>query len=158
MSAAEPGTVLVTGGAGFVGSHVCDRLLAEGHRVVAADDLTTGRIANLAEARSYGKAFSFENVDIRADVLDALFRRYRPEVVMHLAAQPSVAVSTRDPLYDADVNILGTINLLACAARAGTRKLVFATSGGTIYGEPRRLPVKETALAGSHPRSPYGAS
>ena len=154
----EAGAVLVTGGAGFIGSHLCDRLLAEGRRVVAADDLTTGRIANLAEARSYGKAFSFENLDIRADVLDALFRRYRPEVVMHLAAQPSVSVSNRDPQYDADVNVLGTINLLSCAARAGTRKVVFATSGGTIYGEPRRLPVKETALAGSHPRSPYGIS
>ena len=157
MSAEEP-PVLVTGGAGFIGSHLCDRLLAEGRRVVAADDLTSGRIANLAEARSYGKAFSFENVDIRADVLDALFQRYRPDVVMHLAAQPSVPGSMRDPLYDADVNVLGTINLLACAARAGTRKVVFATSGGTIYGEPRRIPVKETALAGSHPRSPYGVS
>jgi UDP-glucose 4-epimerase len=158
VSASGDGTILVTGGAGFIGSHLCDRLLAEGRRVVAADDLSTGRIAHLAEARSYGKEFSFENLDIRSDVIEALFERYHPEVVMHLAAQPSVSVSVRDPLFDADVNVLGTLNVLSCALRSGTRKVVFATSGGTIYGEPRRVPVKETALAGAHPRAPYGVS
>jgi len=136
-----PGSVLVTGAAGFVGSHLCDRLLAENRRVIAVDDLSGGRIANLAEARGYGKEFSFEHLDLRADGLGAVLDRHRPEVVMHLAAQASVGVSTKDPLFDADVNVLGTINLLQGAVRAGTRKIVYSASGGTLYGEPRRLPV-----------------
>jgi len=86
-------TVLVTGGAGFIGSHLCDRLLAEGHRVVAVDDLSTGRIANLSEARGYGNEFTFFNMDVRADGLVSLFERHRPEVVMHVAAQASVSAS-----------------------------------------------------------------
>jgi UDP-glucose 4-epimerase len=158
VSEEADGTVLVTGAAGFVGSHVCDRLLAEGRRVVAIDDLSSGKIANLAEARSYGKQFSFEHLDIRAEGLQALFERHRPEAVMHLAAQPSVRVSTQDPLFDADVNVLGTINVLQGAVRTEVRKIVFAASGGTIYGEPRRLPAKETGVAGSRPLSPYGVS
>ena len=158
MSEEAEGTVLVTGAAGFVGSHLCDRLLAEGRRVVAIDDLSSGTIANLAEARSYGKRFSFEHLDVRAEGLLSLFERHRPEVVMHLAAQPSVKVSVSDPLFDADVNVLGTINVLQCAVRTEVRKIVYAASGGTIYGEPRRLPVKEPAAAGGRPLSPYGVS
>ena len=159
MSSSEgSGTVLVTGAAGFVGSHVCDRLLAEGRRVIALDDLTSGRIANLGEARSYGKDFSFEHFDIRAEGLGALFERHHPEVVMHLAAQSSVNVSNENPALDAEINILGTLNLLRCAIDSGTRKIVYAASGGTIYGEQRRLPVKETAAPGSRPLSPYGLS
>ena len=152
------GTVLVTGAAGFVGSHLCDRLLAEGRRVVGIDDLSSGKIANLAESRSYGKQFGFEHLDVRAEGLLSLFERHRPEVVMHLGAQASVSVSTKDPLFDADVNVLGTLNVLQCAVRGGARKIVYAASGGTVYGEPRRLPAKETAAAGSHPTSPYGLS
>ena len=155
---AEGGTILVTGAAGFVGSHVCDRLLAEGRRVIAVDDLSTGRIANLAEARSYGKEFSFEHLDIRADALAALFERHQPDVVMHLAAQSSVSVAGKDPRLDADVNIIGTINVLRCAVASETRKIVYAASGGTVYGEQRRLPAKETAAAGSRPLSAYGVS
>ena len=152
------GTIVVTGAAGFVGSHVCDRLLAEGRRVIAVDDLSTGRIANLAEARSYGKEFSFEHLDIRADALASLFERHRPEVVMHLAAQSSVNVSSQDPRLDADVNILGTLNVIRSALQAETRKIVYAASGGTVYGEPRRLPVKETGATGGRPLSAYGVS
>jgi UDP-glucose 4-epimerase len=158
VSEEAEGTILVTGAAGFVGSHLCDRLLAEGRRVVAIDDLSSGTIANLAEARSYGKQFNFEHLDVRAEGLLSLFERHRPEVVMHLAAQSSVKVSISDPLFDADVNVLGTINVLQSAVRAEVRKIVFAASGGTIYGEPRRLPVKETAAAGGRPLSPYGVS
>lgn len=158
MSRSGGGTILVTGAAGFVGSHVCDRLLAEGRRVIAVDDLSSGRIANLGEARSYGKEFSFEHLDIRADALASLFERHQPEVVMHLAAQSSVTVSSQDPRKDADVNILGTINVLRCALASGTRKIVYAASGGTVYGEQRRLPAKETAAPAGRPLSAYGVS
>jgi UDP-glucose 4-epimerase len=151
-------THLVTGGAGFIGSHLCDRLLAEGHRVVAVDDLSTGRIANLSEARSYGKEFTFFNMDLRAKGLLPLFERHRPEVVMHLGAQASVPVSMEDPMHDASVNVMGSLNVLECARRTGARKVVYAASGGTLYGDPRKLPVKETALGGARPVSPYGVS
>jgi UDP-glucose 4-epimerase len=151
-------TFLVTGGAGFVGSHLCDRLLAEGHRVVAVDDLSTGRIANLSEARGYGKEFTFFNMDLRADGLLQLFERHRPEVVMHLGAQAAVSTSMEKPALDASVNVMGSLNVLECARRTGSRKVVYAGSGGTLYGEPRKLPVKETALGGARPLSPYGVS
>jgi UDP-glucose 4-epimerase len=151
-------TYLVTGGAGFIGSHLCDRLLAEGHRVIAVDDLSTGRIANLSESRGYGKEFTFFNMDLRADGLLSLFERHRPEVVMHLGAQSSVAVSMDDPVRDASVNAMGSLNVLECARRSGTRKVVYAASGGTLYGDPRKLPVKETALGAGRPVSPYGVS
>jgi UDP-glucose 4-epimerase len=149
-------TILVTGGAGFIGSHLCDRLLAEGHRVVAVDDLSTGRIANLTEARGYGNEFTFFNMDVRAEGLLSLFERHHPEVVMHVAAQAAVSSSVEDPVRDASINVMGLLNLLQCCARTGVRKVVYAASGGTLYGEPRRLPVKETASG--RPVSPYGIS
>ena len=148
----------MTGGAGFIGSHLCDRLLAEGKRVVAVDDLSHGRIANLAEARSYGPEFTFYNMDIRADGLGTLFDRHRPEVVMHLAAQSGVRPSLLDPSNDASINVLGLLNVLECAAASGVRRVVFTSSGGTIYGQPKKLPVKESARKGSRPASPYGIS
>jgi UDP-glucose 4-epimerase len=137
---------------------VADRLLAEGHRVIAVDDLSLGRIANLGEARGYGKEFTFLNMDIRAEGLIGLFERHKPEVVMHLAAQPGVRPSMEDPTHDASVNVMGLLNVLECCARSGVIKVVFASSGGTIYGEPKKVPVKETSAAASHPLSPYGIS
>ena len=156
--APSKGTALVTGAAGFIGSHVCDRLLADGYRVFGVDDLSVGKIANLAEARAYGKDFQFYNLDVQTEGMRAVLQKHRPEVVMHLAAQSGVRPSLEDPGLDAQINILGTLNLLEGAAGAGTRKIVYAASGGTLYGEPRRLPIKETALSGSHPQSPYGIS
>jgi UDP-glucose 4-epimerase len=149
-------TYLVTGGGGFIGSHLCDRLLAEGKRVVAVDDLTSGKIANLAEARAYGHQFAFHTIDVRSGGLRAIFEQYHPEVVMHLAAQASVSVSVKDPEHDASVNILGLLNVLESAAATGTRKVVFAASGGTLYGEARALPVKESMRGRNRPSSPYG--
>lgn len=149
-------TMLVTGGAGFIGSHVCDRLLAEGHRVIAVDDLSTGHIANLMEARGYGKAFTFFNMDVRAEGLLPLFERYRPEVVVHLAAQAGVRPSLADPVHDASVNVMGFLNVMECAVRTGVRKVVYTASGGTMYGEPKKLPVRETSSG--RPLSPYGIS
>ncbi len=151
-------TFLVTGGAGFLGSHLCDRLLAEGHRVVAVDDLSTGRIANMTEARGYGKEFTFFNMDVRGEGLLQLFERHRPEIVMHLAAQAGVRPSLDAPAFDAGVNLMGSLNVLDCAVRTGARKVVYAASGGTIYGEPRKVPVKESAAGASKPLSPYGIS
>jgi UDP-glucose 4-epimerase len=149
-------TFLVTGGAGFIGSHLCDRLLAEGKRVVAVDDLSRGRIANLVVARGYGKRFTLHNIDVRLEELRTVFERHRPEVVMHLAAQPSIVASLSDPATDASANVMGLLNVLECAAATGTRKVVFAASGLTLYGEPRTLPVKETARSKAQPASPNG--
>ena len=150
---------LVTGGAGFIGSTLVDRLLAEGHAVDVVDDLSTGSLANLAEARADRRhELKVHQVDIREDsVVDVIARR-RPEVIFHLAAQADVRVSVSRPAFDAEVNILGSINVLEGARLAGTRKVVFASSGGTIYGEPAAadLPVRE-----SHPQqpmSPYGVA
>jgi UDP-glucose 4-epimerase len=151
-------TALVTGGAGFIGSHLADRLLAERYRVISVDDLSTGRIANLSEARGYGKEFTFFNMDVRADGLLPLFERHRPEIVFHLAAQAGVRPSLEDPLHDAGVNVLGLLNVLECSATTGVRKVIYAASGGTMYGERKRLPAKESAAQGSHPVSPYGIS
>ena len=151
-------TVLVTGGAGFIGSHLADRLLAEGYRVISVDDLTTGRIANLSEGRGYGKEFTFFNMDVRAEGVLSLFERHRPEVVFHLAAQSGVRPSLENPTKDASINVMGALNILECAAITGVRKVIYAASGGTIYGDPKRIPAKESAAQGSHPLSPYGIS
>jgi UDP-glucose 4-epimerase len=150
--------VLVTGGAGFVGSHLCDRLLAEGHSVVAVDDLATGRKVNLADAFEHGEAFTFTELDVRTPGLLEVFTRHRPEVVMHLAAQAGVRPSLEDPDHDASVNVMGTLNVLRCASAVGSRKIVYAASGGTLYGEPASVPVGESAADGAHPESPYGIS
>ena len=148
---------LVTGGAGFIGSTLVDRLLAEGHAVDVVDDLSTGSLTNLADARSNPNyELTFHRLDIRSDGLVELMGHRRPEAVFHLAAQADVRVSVERPGFDAEVNILGTVNVLEGARVAGSRKVVFAASGGTLYGEPPQLPVRETAP--QRPLSPYGVS
>jgi UDP-glucose 4-epimerase len=149
---------LVTGGAGFIGSNLVDRLLAEGHEVDVVDDLSTGSLANLADARASGGALRFHNLDVRSGDLVDLVRHRRPEVIFHLAAQADVRVSVDRPVFDAEVNILGTIQVLEGARAGGTSKIVFAASGGTLYGEPDRsdLPVDEHQA--HKPLSPYGVS
>jgi len=150
---------LVTGGAGFIGSTLVDRLLAEGHAVEVVDDLSSGRLANLSDARANrDHEFSFHQMDICDPTVADLIERRRPEVVFHLAAQIDVRVSVTDPALDARINVLGSINVLEGARRAGSRKVVFASSGGTIYGEvdPDDLPVGEGHP--QHPVSPYGVS
>lgn len=148
---------LVTGAAGFIGSNLVDRLLAEGHDVVGVDDLSRGALTNLAEARRHGdRRFSFIRADVTDPGLADVVAGAGPEVVFHLAAQIDVRASVHDPLDDARVNVLGTINLLEAARCAGTRKVVFTSSGGSIYGEPEKLPVSERV--GTDPHSPYAAS
>lgn len=150
---------LVTGGAGFIGSNLVDRLLAEGHEVDVVDDLSTGSLSNLAEARTAGgKALRIHQLDIRLPEMVELVARRRPEVVFHLAAQASVAVSVKRPMFDADVNVLGTLNVLEGARAGHTDRVVYAASGGTLYGEPdaSKLPIPETLP--HRPLSPYGVS
>jgi UDP-glucose 4-epimerase len=150
---------LVTGGAGFIGSTLVDRLLVEGHEVDVIDDLSTGSLANLADARgSAGRALTIHQVDITAPAVIELIERRRPELVFHLAAQADVRVSVARPAFDAETNIIGSLNVLEGARRAQTDRVVFAASGGTLYGEPspEELPVRE---AHAHqPLSPYGVS
>src|SRR3954466_2832670 len=137
---------LVTGGAGFIGSMLVDRLLAEGHAVDVVDDLSTGSLANLADARAAQDAdFSFHQLDLRSTEIIDLMSRRPPEVVYHLAAQMDVRVSVDRPAYDAEINVLGGINVLEGARQAGVRKVVFASSGGTIYGDvdPADMPIRE---------------
>ncbi len=149
---------LVTGGAGFIGSTLVDRLLAEGHEVDVVDDLSTGSLANLAAARAVDGELRFHQLDLRAPELVELMTMRRPEVVFHLGAQISVSDSVARPYFDADVNVLGTLRVLEGARAAGARKVVFAASGGTLYGDvdPVDLPVNEQHE--QRPQSPYGLS
>ena len=142
--------ILVSGGAGFIGSHVVDAYVAAGHQVAVVDNLTTGRRDHVnPAARIYP-------LDIRSPQLREVFERERPEVVSHHAAQASVVASVADPRADADVNIMGTLHLLTLCAQFGVHRLVFASTGGAIYGNPQRLPAGEDHLA--NPLSPYGIS
>jgi UDP-glucose 4-epimerase len=142
--------VLVTGGAGFIGSHVCDRLLSLGHSVTIVDSLATGRLENLPAAAD------FREIDIRDERLSDVFRESRPEVVFHLAAHIDVTRSVREPGYDASINILGSLNLLECCRSCGTRRLIYSGTGGALFGEPSYLPVDENHPV--DPISPYGVS
>ncbi|MBM3660655.1 MAG: NAD-dependent epimerase/dehydratase family protein [Actinobacteria bacterium] len=143
--------VMVTGGAGFIGSTLVDRLLADGHVVDVVDDLSSGPLANLSDARARGRGrFSFHRLDVRSTALSELIAVRRPEVVMHLAGQVDVRTSFAKPLLDAEVNILGSINVCQGAVAARTRKVVFAGSGTTLYGEPDELPARE-----GHPQQPH---
>lgn len=152
--------VVVTGAAGFIGSTLVDRLLSEGHEVVGIDDLSSGRLSNLESARdvnlSRPGAFSLTTMDVRDPALVDVIAKAKPDAVCHLAAQIDVRVSVADPLRDAAINILGTINLLEAVRKAGKAKVVFTSSGGSIYGTPAKLPVSERA--GVAPESPYAAS
>lgn len=146
--------VLVTGGAGFIGSTLVDRLLAEGHEVAAVDDMSGGRRENLASAAG-SPAFSLHELDIRDPALAEVAAAFRPEVVCHLAAQISVRKSVADPVADARANVEGTVAVLEAARAAGARKIVFASSVA-VYGRPAVIPVPGDAP--TDPRSPYAAS
>jgi UDP-glucose 4-epimerase len=145
---------MVTGGAGFIGSTLVDRLLAEGCDVDVVDDLSTGALANLAEARAQrNRKCSFHRLDIRSPQLVDLVAHRRPEVIFHLAAPLDGRVSVAKPLLDAEVNLLGSLNVCEAALTAGTRKVVFAGSGGSLYGMTDALPSRE-----GHPQRPISPS
>ena len=142
--------VLVTGGAGFIGSHVVDRLLAEHDAVVAVDNLSSGLRANIA-----GPA-TLQVCDIRSPNLGATVAAERPDAIVHTAAQAAVARSVADPAFDASVNLVGTANLLEAARRAGVRRIVYTSTGGAAYGDTDVLPTPEDHPARS--TSAYGVS
>ena len=149
--------VLVTGRAGFIGAGLVERLLAEGEDVDVIDDLSTGSLGNLGPARAMGDGrLSFHRLDIRHPGLAELVASRRPEMIFHLAAQADVRVSVENPAFDAEVNVLGSLHLCQAALAAGTSKIVFAGSGGTLYGTPEALPVPETHSR--RPISPYGVA
>ena len=141
--------ILVTGGAGFIGSHLCDAFAADNHEVAALDNLSGGE--NLApQTQLY-------EVDVRdADAVTRAMREFRPDCVVHCAAQLDVRASLVDPAFDASINVVGGLNVLTAAQSAGASRFVFASTGGAIYGEPQQLPVPESAP--KKPESPYGLS
>ena len=144
--------ILVTGGAGFIGSHVADGFRGAGHEVAIVDDLSVGNRENVDPAiKLYQK-------DIRDESLEDVFKDFQPEIVDHHAAQSNVPASVVDPVFDASVNVLGGLNLLRLSAKHAVKKFVYISSGGAMYGEPDpdRLPVNESAPV--QPLSPYGAS
>jgi UDP-glucose 4-epimerase len=144
--------IVVTGGAGFIGSHLVDAFIGAGHDVVVIDNLWShggGRRENIHPRAS------FVHMDIRDEAVKRIFHEVKPEVVCHHAAQHSVAIGTRDPQFDANVNIVGVLNVLDAAVAAGTRKVLFASSAAT-YGDVAKMPVDESAP--QRPISPYGIS
>ena len=143
--------ILVTGGAGFIASHLVDRLVTEGHRVSVVDDLSTGSEENLNPSAEFFKA------DIRDfSAVQEVFQRCRPEMVSHHAAHVNVSRAVADPMRDASVNVLGTVNLLQLSAERACAGFIFISSGGAIYGDPKKLPVAESHPP--RPLSPYGVS
>jgi UDP-glucose 4-epimerase len=150
---------LVTGGAGFIGSNLVDRLLVEGHEVDVVDDFSTGSLSNLSEARgSAGRTLTIHHLDISAPAIVELMVRRRPELVFHLAGQPDVRASLSRPAFDATVNVVGSLNVLEGARQAEVERVVFAASGGTLYGRtaPEDLPVRESHA--QQPVQPFGVS
>jgi UDP-glucose 4-epimerase len=146
----SPKTVLVTGGAGFIGSHLVDSLVNLGHRVLVVDDLSTGKLRNLA------KGVSFYHTSVTHPAVEEIFQKEQPQVVFHLAAQISVSKSVREPVKDAEANVLGILRLLEASRRYGVEKFIYSSTGGALYGDPEDLPCNE-----SHPikpLSPYGLS
>lgn len=143
--------VLLTGGAGFIGSYVAELLLERGHEVVVIDNLSTGKRENVPEGTK------FHEVDIRSRPdLAEVFGRFRPEILCHQAAQMDVRRSVTEPDFDADVNVLGTVRLLQNCVGHGVRRVVFASTGGAVYGEQQAFPATEDHP--QYPVSPYGVS
>ena len=142
--------VLVTGGAGFIGSHIVDQFVGEGHRVSVVDDLSTGK------RKQVHREAVFYKLNVCDPRMERVFKKERPVVIVHMAAQMNVRKSTEDPVFDAEVNIIGTLQLLKLAVRYGARKILFASSGGTVYGEQEVFPASEAHP--TRPLSPYGIS
>lgn len=146
---------VVTGGAGFIGSNLVDRLVDEGVEVLVVDDLSSGALANLIDARRRGSV-TIHQIDVADESVVGLVRDFRPDVVYHLAAQIDVRRSMADPVFDARVNILGSLNLLEASRLSGVERFVFASSGGATFGDTFNIPTPETQER--RPSSAYGVS
>jgi UDP-glucose 4-epimerase len=144
------GKILITGGAGFIASHIVDTLIEQGHDVIVIDDLSRGNVSDI------NPKAKFYQMDIRSSELDQIFSKERPDVVNHHAARTSVNHSLADPSDDAEVNIIGSVNLLQNCRKWRVKKIIYASSGGAIYGEPVYLPCDENHPIA--PISPYGIS
>ncbi len=142
--------VLITGGAGFIGSNIADRLVELGMEVVIVDNLFNGMKENI------NKKALFYEVDVRDKDLKKVFKKESPDIVIHNAAQLSVRVSVEDPLFDADVNVIGGLNVFNCSMHQKVKKVIFASSGGTVYGEQEVFPADESHS--TNPISPYGVA
>ncbi len=147
--------ILVTGGAGFIGSHIVDLYIKKGYEVVVVDDLSTGNAEYINKKAKFYK-LDINELNLNDNKLEDVFKDEKPDIVNHHAAQISVMDSIKDPVFDAKVNILGTLNLLENCIRYGVKKFIFASSGGTIYKETDKLPVDENHPL--KPLSPYGVS
>ena len=146
---------VVTGGAGFIGANLVDRLVDDGAEVLVVDDLSSGRLDRLAEARQRGHV-QVHQMDIRADELAEALDRFEPQTVFHLAAQIEVRRSVVEPVFDASVNVVGTVNVLQAAVASGAERVVFASSGGATFGDVDQIPTPESVVR--RPQSPYGVS
>ena len=143
--------ILITGGAGFIGSHLVDALIEKGHKVVVVDNLSTGKKENI------NKKAKFYKIDICSPKIGEIFKKEKPEICFHFAAQINVRKSVEDPLFDAKVNILGSLNVIKNFienTNLKNAKLIFASTGGAIYGEAKKIPTSEDYLP--NPISPYG--
>ena len=147
---AEGKAALVTGGAGFIGSHLVDCLIGNGYHVAVVDNLSSGKLRNV------NPAATFYHQDITQASLQEIFQRENPDIVFHLAAQISVTESSRDPLTDGETNVIGTLRLLEASRRSGVEKFIYSSTGGALYGDPLANPCSEETLI--DPLSPYGMS
>ncbi len=142
--------ILITGGAGFIGSNIADRLIESGNDVIILDNLSTGKRENInASSRFY-------EFDVRSHKLIDIFKEEKPDIVIHNAAQLSVRISVEDPVYDAEVNVVGGLNVINCSMKSCVKKIIFASSGGTVYGEQQYFPADEKHK--TDPISPYGVA
>ena len=139
--------IVVTGGAGFIGSHLVDRLIKEGHRVIVVDNLSTGKKENL------NKKAKFYKIDICSPKIPHIFKKEKPEIIFHLAALPRVPLSVEKPVLTSKVNILGTVNVFKSSIDSGAKRIIFASSS-SVYGDQKKLPLKESMVP--NPISPYG--
>ena len=139
--------IVVTGGAGFIGSHLVDRLIKEGHMVIVVDNLSTGKKENL------NKRAKFYKIDIRSSKIPQIFKKEKPEIIFHLAALPRVPLSVEKPVLTSKVNILGTVNVFKSSIDSGAKRIIFASSS-SVYGDQKKLPLKESMVP--NPISPYG--
>jgi len=147
---ADGRTALVTGGAGFIGSHMVDRLLELEYKVVVMDDLSSGKIKNL------NSGAVFHHTDLTQPAMAEIMKREQPDLVFHMAAQTSVTQSTKDPIADTNANVIGTLRVLEASRRIGVEKIIYSCTGGALYGDPETVPVPDDA--GIAPVSPYGMS